>query len=799
MRRIALIAAAGTLGLALALLGWIWAAPCWMGGCAPVDQLTRFSAEGSELLDTHGEPFGILATVNRRTVPLDSVPEHLPLAFLAIEDRRFYQHGGLDWRRTAGALVANVRRGGVAEGGSTISQQLARNLFPDDLPYTERSLRRKILEARVARQIERAMPKEKILELYMNQIYLGAGAYGVEAASQAYFGKPAADLTLAEAALIGGLPRAPSQINPRASREKALERRNLVLKEMAGAGYITADEAEEARETPIRLSRPQPDEKMQGSYFTERVRLELEEIIGDRFYTAGLRIHTTLDRAIQTAAEEELAGQLDALEAGQFGAWRHGRYERGAEFDDDAGDTQYAQGAVVVMDVRTGAVHALVGGRDYEDSKFDRAWLAERQVGSAFKPYIYLAALERYRSPVHTVEDTPVRVTLSGGRVWSPRNFNDAYSGTITIREALARSKNAATVRLAQDLGIGTAVRTARQLGINGEMTEFPSTALGAASLKPIEVVTSYAAFSNGGEVVKPHFVKRIEDRDGYVLWEAAPQRTRAVDPEVAFVLTSMLRDVVDRGTGTAVRAAGFTGPAAGKTGTTNGSSDVWFVGYTPDLVAGVWIGLDRPRTIVPGASGGTIAAPVWGRIMRRTYQGRPMPGEWQRPGGVVTEEVDRATGSVVADGCPPRGAVYTEYFVRVRPPVRPCPGEYDPRYGYGDTLGDEEWDLRAEGEVAPGIIWPELDSLRRAREAEERLPVRPDDRTPLGTPRPRDERPDAGARAPRDTSPVGAEPDRLPTRRPSEEPSEEPRERPPPRLLGDPVQRPDTAGGGSR
>ena len=400
---------------ALAVLGaaafsWIWFAPCWAGGCAPLDDLAAYQAEGSELLDIHGESFGTLATVNRRIVSIDSLPAHLPRAFLAVEDQRFYDHSGIDLLRVGGALMSNIRAGGVAEGGSTITMQLARNLFPEWLPYQDRSLRRKVMEARVARQIERTFPKEKILELYLNHIYLGEGAYGVDAAAHAYFGKPAAELDLQEAALLGGLPKAPSQLNPVANRSAARERRDLVLTQMAEAGYVSAEEARRAREEPIRLAEAEGDaERLSGNYFVEQVRQEMEELIGARFYTDGLQIHTTLDPRAQKAAEEELGQQLDAIEAGRFGTFRHETYPEASGLSAETGTTPYLQGAVVLMDAATGEVRALVGGRDFEDSKFNRATQALRQPGSAFKPFVYAAALERYGSPVHVVEDAPIR------------------------------------------------------------------------------------------------------------------------------------------------------------------------------------------------------------------------------------------------------------------------------------------------------------------------------------------------------------------------------------------------------
>ncbi|MBA2244994.1 MAG: PBP1A family penicillin-binding protein [Gemmatimonadetes bacterium] len=771
--------------VALAVLGillvagfaWVWFAPCGLGGCAPVSDLARFQAEGSELLDINGEPIGTLATVNRRVVSLDSLPPHLLQAFLAVEDRRFYQHGGVDWRRMFGAMRSTAGAvsgsGGRLEGGSTITMQLARNLFPERLRYTDRTPRRKLMEVRIARQIERAFPKEKILELYLNHIYLGSGAYGVEAAAQSYFGKSASELDLAEAALLGGLPKAPSVLDPTRNREGALERRNLVLREMAEAGFISAQEAQAAREEPVRLARAQRNnDGPESSYFIERVRRELENIIGDRFYTAGMKIYTTLDRSAQTAAEQELARQLDAIESDRYGSYRHPTYAEARGVAEETGTTPYLQGMVVVMDAQTGAVRALVGGRDFQDSKFDRAVQALRQPGSAFKPFVYLAGLERYRSPVHTIEDSPVRLTLSGGRVWEPQNYTGQYDGEITLREALTRSKNAATVRLAQDVGMGSVIRTARQLGITNDIPDLPSTSLGAAEVRPLELVQAYAAFANGGNRVEPHFLQRIEDRDGIVVWEASPERQRVLDPAVAFVLTSIMRDVVDRGTGTAVRAAGFSAPAAGKTGTTNAATDVWFVGYTPELVAGVWIGLDNPQTIVRGASGGTLAAPVWGNLMRRIYTGRSAPSEWSPPPGVVTEQVDRSTGAVVSEWCPAQGPTYTEYFIGAAP-LGSCPRD---RSYYlaesGRPWADEEWGSESDWEnpsptAEQGIDWPELEEIRREREARtdallrrgerrgappgREIPITPRDTQPLSA-EPRDRREERGRPATRDT-----------------------------------------------
>ena len=725
MRRKILIGVSILLTLGLIAFAWIWFAPCGMGGCAPVSELERYESEASQLLDLNGRPFATLGTGTRRVVQVDSLPPYLPKAFLAVEDRRFYQHGGVDWKRFLGALFRNVKSGGVEEGGSTITMQLARNLFPRALPYRERSLRRKFMEMRVARQIERRFEKDKILELYLNHIYLGEGTYGVDAAAREYFGKPASKLTLAEAATLGGLPVSPSKINPREDPDAALRRRNLVLREMAKAGYVSRQQADEAIRSPMRVARPSASaaRAVAGAWFIERVRRELVDAVGGADNLAGLRVFTTYDPVAQRAAEAELARQATAIESGAFGRFRHDTYAATRGKTTEQGDTPYLQSAAIVMEASTGEIRALVGGRDYNDSKFDRIFQASRQPGSAFKPFVYLTALTAGVPPSQVYQDQPVTITLTGGRSWTPRNYTGTYAGPITLREALTHSKNTVTVQLAQEMGMGSVIRTARDLGLTTPISELPSTALGAAEVKPIELVRAYAAFDNGGTLVQPHVIRRVEDTAGNVIWEAQPESERVLQPEEAFVLTSMLRDVVDRGTGTPARAAGFRGPAAGKTGTTNGATDVWFVGYTPDLVASVWFGFDRPETIIPNATGGTLAAPVWARIMSAVYQHRRMPPAWGQPGGVLTAQVDRRTGLAVDATCPGSGQAYTEYFIHRLPPSQVCypsapmvmmdsvwRDDEGGAWSYTDTTGMTDLQQR-------GIDWPELEEKRR-REA---------------------------------------------------------------------------------
>jgi penicillin-binding protein 1A len=710
--------------LALIAFAWVWFAPCGFGGCAPVSELEQFESEGSQLLDMNGRPFATLGTGERRVVPFDSLPPYLSRAFLAVEDKRFYAHGGVDWKRFMGAMFTNVKSGGVEEGGSTISMQLARNLFPRALPYRERSIRRKFMEMRVARQIERRFDKQKILELYLNHIYLGEGSYGVDAAAREYFGKPAARLTLAEAATLGGLPVSPSRINPREDRNASLRRRNLVLREMAKAGYVSRQEADAAIRSPLRVARQSPMTRpLAGAWFIERVRRELVDAIGGADNLAGLRVYTTYDPVAQRSTEAELSRQATAIESGAFGRFRHDTYAATRGKTTDRGDTPYLQAAAVVMEARTGEIRALVGGRDYNDSKFDRVFQASRQPGSAFKPFVYLTALDIGIPPSQVFQDQPVTVTLAGGRSWTPRNYTGEYAGPLTLREALTRSKNTVTVQVAQQVGMESVVQTARDLGLSTPISPNPATALGASEVKPIELVRAYAAFDNGGSLVQPHVIRRVETIDGSVIYEAEELAQRVMQPEEAFVLTSMLRDVVDRGTGSPARAAGFRGPAAGKTGTTNGATDVWFVGYTPDLVASVWFGFDRPETIVANASGGTLAAPVWARIMSSVYRHRRMPAAWPQPGGVLTAEIDRATGMAVDATCPGSGATYTEYFIHRIPPSQICypNAAYPPMARYDSAWQDDEGGAWAYVDTVGmtdlqrrGIDWPELEEKRR-------------------------------------------------------------------------------------
>lgn len=657
---------------------------CGLKGCPDIEELRGYMPdEASVVVDGNGDEISKLYLTRRVIIPIDSIPEVVRNAFIAIEDRRFYEHNGVDWQRVLGALWTNVKSLGIEEGSSTITMQLARNVFPEKLPASQRTPWRKLGEARVAKAIERVYTKDEILALYLNQIYFGNGAYGIEAAAQEYFGKRAADLELAEAALLAALPRAPSRYNPRSNPEAAVEGRTLVLERMVAQGLIAPDEAEAADGAELELRRGSVAGDGRAPYFVEAVRRQLEEQFGDVLYTGGFTIHTTLDADAQRVLEEELTQQVRAAESGRYGRFPHPTYASvHADSTDLAAGTPYLQVAAVIMDARTGDVLALVGGRDYEDSQFNRATQAQRQPGSAFKPFVYAAALGAGFAPTYRLADEPIRMVLDSRRVWEPRNYDGSYAGEVTLREGLVRSKNVVTVRLANELGVQRAVALAERMQLARDIPTNPSVVLGTAEVTPLAMTASYAAFATLGSRPEPRFVTRVTDRFGNTVWAQQPHVSRVLDPGVAFVTTTILQDVVNRGTGTAVRAVGFTGAAAGKTGTTQDASDVWFVGYTPELVATIWMGFDQRKTVLRGATGGELAAPVWGRVMRRL--GREA-SPWEPPNGVEIRTVDEY-GNVLADNCPGFGPTRQEYFVGGTTPMATC--HADPYYTYYDSLG---------------------------------------------------------------------------------------------------------------
>jgi penicillin-binding protein 1A len=652
-------------------LAWLWPR-CSGAECPSVEGLRNYTPpQASRVFDREGELLAHLAPERRILVGMDRIPPQVSGAFLAVEDKRFFRHSGIDHRRVIGSVLSNARTLRFTEGFSTITMQLARNVFPEHLSRAK-TLRRKLWEVMIARRIERTFTKQEILELYLNQIYLGDGLYGVEAAAQGYFGKTAMRLTTAEAAMLAALPKAPNFFNPRRNPERAIHRRNVVLSLMRDAELLTAEEAAAARAEPLRLT-PPPEVRGEAPFFVAAIRDELRQRFGPYAENDGLRVYATIDRGLQRAGERALREQIESVEAGRLGSYRHPSCSGGEIQNPEA----CLQGLFTAVDVHTGDVLALVGGRSFALSQFDRVRQARRQSGSAFKPFVFAAALG---------EGIPITTTLVGP---GAEEYDGDYvpadhvadTANVDMREAMRLSSNRAAVALGERVGIGRVVQVARGLGLTTDIPEYPSTVLGAADVVPLEFVAAYATFANGGELVTPRLITRVEDGHGRVIWESRVERRPVLSPEVAFLTLELMKEVVDRGTGSGVRRAGlpYGVPAAGKTGTTNESADAWFVGVTPEIAAGVWIGFDRPQRIMRSASGGgALAAPVWGRVMAEYYQGRSIPAGWTPPLDLVAVDIDRETGFLAGSMCP-TDQVRREWFLRDTEPTRRCPLHPEP------------------------------------------------------------------------------------------------------------------------
>ncbi len=678
-------AALGIVGLLGFAAYWSWIL-CSGDKCPSVAQFDEYKpAQPARLYAADGRFIAEVGLERRSVVRLEQVPQHVIDAFVITEDKRFYRHEGIDYIRIAGAVWANVRAVGFAEGFSTITMQLARNVFPEQLPARSKassamaSLTRKFREAKVARELETRFSKERILELYLNQIALGSGAYGVESAAQRYFGRPINELTVAEGAMLAALPKAPSRYNPRRFPDRAIQRRNTVLELMRREGALSDADASVAKAYPLRLFRPQRGGAGEiAPYFVEWVRAELVRRFGRQAYEQGLRVMTSLDLDMQGAAERAMERQLRAIEAGTFGKFPHESYEsylakaQNGSTGAETANSPYLQGAFVAIDPRTGAVRALVGGRDFDDSKFDRATRALRQPGSTFKPIVYATAIQTGRPPSYFIDDEPIEVPQIDGSLWSPQNYDRKFEGRVTMRRALYLSRNLPAVRLTMELGESGVVEMAKAFGLTTRIPPFPSIALGSADVYPIEMIAAYGTFANLGWRVPPMPILRVETLDGRRLFEANPERVQVLGREEAWIMVDMMKDVVTRGSGTAVRRGGFTHPTAGKTGTTNEYSDVWYIGYTTDLVAGVWMGFDQPKRIKDNAQGGQLAAPAWTSFMREVYERKPAPPDWPRPFGIKSVLIDPATGLRVGPACM-SDAARVEYFLPGTEPQSEC------------------------------------------------------------------------------------------------------------------------------
>jgi 1A family penicillin-binding protein len=650
----------------------LWMSTCGLAGCPSIEQLRGFRpSEGSRVLDRSGALLGRLSYVRRINVPLERVPRHVRAAFIAAEDRRFYYHDGVDWRSAGRALARNLAALDVREGFSTITMQVVRSAFLPDLSQ-ERTLRRKLVEIELARRLERALPKQRILELYLNLIYLGHGTLGIEAASRDLFGKSVGELSVGEAALLAGMARGPSLYTPRRHPERARGRRGVVLALMEREGYLRPEQVARAGREPFRLSETGWKPRRHRSQALDAVRAAVDLVLGDRLGAAGdLVVHTTIDVDAQRAAERAVSDRAAAIERGRP------RPPEGREL----------QGALVALDPRNGEIRALVAGRRFVQRGFNRALGARRQPGSAFKPFVYAAALAEGYTPASIVDDSPVEVT-DGSRVWRPVNFDGEYAGAVTLRRALMASANAATVRLSRAVGERRIAALARRAGLRGELRPVPALALGAAEVTPLELTAAYAPFANGGHRVEPSLIRRIELADGTKLWRAPePKPERVLGEAEAFQITSMLRSVVDAGTGHYVRELGVRGPVAGKTGTTNDGADIWFVGYTPTVVASVWFGYDVPRPIARNASGGRLAAPAWAAFYKNGWTERAPESAWEPPPGLISRTIDAHTGDIANEWCP---TTQQEWFKPGTEPVRICPHHDAPLIERLEKLGRE-------------------------------------------------------------------------------------------------------------
>ena len=611
-------------------------------------------AQASLVLARDGSLIGEVGRERRVSIALSSLPAYVGQAFVAVEDQRFYQHDGVDVVGIAGALKDNLL--GERRGASTITQQLVGNMHPDIIDRTDVSLGRKIREQQAAREMDRRYTKQQILEAYLNQIDFGHGWFGIEIASRHYFGKPAARLNLAEAATLAAVPKGPAVFDPLRNPDRVRDRRNVVLRLMAEQRFIPDADARRAQGAPLSLA-PNLGMSAPAQHFVNVVRIQATRA-GVPVMNGGYRIHTSLDPALQNAAVAAIEAEAAAFE-------RRPGYRHPTRATHTSGTPGYLQGVAVAIDPSNGDVRALVGGRDYGDSQFDRAVDGERQPGSAFKPIVYAAALSASFNPLTMVADTAISIRLANGMYYRPDNADRRFLGPITLREALAQSRNVVAVQLAAQLGMDSVIALARRMGITSPISPGPASAIGASVVQPLDIVAAFTAFANLGTPMEPRFIHRIEDSRGQVVY-SGPVRALppAMDPRVAFVVREMMRDVVDRGTATSVRRfVPASIPVAGKTGTTNDNTDTWFIGLTPDIVAGVWYGFDRPTPISGAAAGGTLAAPAWGRMVASLYRNRGSGQEWTPPPGVVSGLAERGTGQLASD-LTPADRRYMEYFV---------------------------------------------------------------------------------------------------------------------------------------
>lgn len=599
-----------------------------------------FSADRELLVELYLE--------KRDPIALDKIPSDLKSALIATEDRKFYRHSGVDIKAIARANIKDLMAGEFVEGASTITQQLAKTLFLTP----RKTLVRKMKEALLAFQLERRYTKDEILWLYLNQIYLGSGAYGVESAARIYFGKSADELTLAESALIAGLPKSPSRYSPLVNPDLAIKRRNIVLRQMADTGIITKEVFAQTLQEPLQLTY-KGAETDQASYFIEFIREQLENDLGpDVLYKGGLSIYTTLSASLQRTAELAVVDGIAALQA---------------RMQKNNVDPAAPQAALLALDVPSGGILAMVGGIDFLKSPFNRATMARRQPGSAFKPMVYAHAVERGFPQNRLILDAPVVFKRAKrGKDWTPMNFSQSFQGEMTLRRALTISANIPAVRLNEILGPASVANFAHQLGIESQLNPNLSLALGTSEVTLLELTAAYAVFANQGRWVRPYGVMEVVDRKGRIIWRTKPHKKIVMSRTGAAVITDMLQNVVNAGTG---RRAGSLGrPLAGKTGTTNGYRDALFIGFSPTVATGVWVGQDDFSALGDRETGARAALPIWIDFMRAALDGRPYQ-YFDLPDGLVQIAINPVTGEKVAESDPTADkALFKKDTIQLRP-----------------------------------------------------------------------------------------------------------------------------------
>ena len=628
--------------------------------------------ESSHVYDRNGKELCQFWKQKRTVVPLSKISKHLVDAILAMEDHDFYSHHGYDLAGIVRAAWANLRAGKIEQGGSTLTQQLAKNTLLD----ARQSYWRKLRELWLSRKIEQRYGKAQILEFYVNRIYWGSGFYGAEEASQGYFGKSANELSLSDAALLAGITAAPSVYSPHAKLDLCLKRRGVVLEAMLRHGFATPDEVDSARSEQV-VVKPKPEQTNTLAYAADAIRTEVLHTLGyQQTFAGGLRVHTTIDAKMQLAAEETVVKHLARIERDYMLLKQ--APATALPVAKNANITDNLQGALLSMNVQSGEILALVGGRSFIESKFNRALYGKRQPGSAFKAIVYAAALSAGMTPATVIEDEPLEFQTQEG-LYRPTNSDQTFSGAVTLRTALRKSINSVAVQTGQTVGVHRIVALARAMGLEGPLPAVISLPLGSGEATLFEMVRAYSVFPNQGQLVQPILLRRIEDKHGRVLYQAKPEVHQVLTPEVAFIMTSMLMDVVNRGTGTGVRAGGYQMPVGGKTGTTNDYRDAWFIGFTPEVVTGVWVGYDQPREIARRAYGARLAVPLWTAFMKQVP---PSTKKFSRPPGIVEQLICDETGLLATPDC----NVIVEYFTESNSPHELCPGHSMDEFGISSS-----------------------------------------------------------------------------------------------------------------